>query len=113
MPSTATRGAGPCPSPCCSMIAPRRRLKDGSNGCRDQRDVRSRGDHRPSTAAPYARRPLRVRGPVMATPWMNPLARAERLLTVRLLALERTLPENPADAVGWAEYLRTLEILIR
>jgi hypothetical protein len=49
----------------------------------------------------------------MATPWMNPLARAERLLTVRLLALERTLPENPADAVGWAEYLRTLEILIR
>jgi Helix-turn-helix domain len=49
----------------------------------------------------------------MATAWMNPLARAERLLTVRLLALERTLPEDPADAAGWAEYLRTLELLTR
>ena len=49
----------------------------------------------------------------MTTPWMHPLTRATRILTVRLLELEKKLPDNAEDREGWAEYVRTAEVLTR
>jgi hypothetical protein len=40
------------------------------------------------------------------TTWMSPLRRAERLLEVRLLELERTLDR---DTTAWPVYLETLD----
>jgi hypothetical protein len=46
--------------------------------------------------------------------WMSPLARAERMLTTRLLGLERRVAEeSDPQAPVWTDYVRTVEALTR
>ena len=47
-----------------------------------------------------------------AAGWMSPLARAERMLTTRLLHLERQLPDDP-EAPAWDRYVSTVTALTR
>lgn len=47
-----------------------------------------------------------------AAGWMSPLARAERMLTTRLLHLERQLPDDP-EAPAWDRYVSTVMALTR
>lgn len=42
---------------------------------------------------------------------MSPLARAERYLAVRLLALERQLPDDGGNSPVWPEYVATVAAL--
>jgi hypothetical protein len=46
----------------------------------------------------------------MTTPWMHPLERAARVLTVRMLELETKLPVEANDP-GWQDYIQTLQTL--
>lgn len=49
----------------------------------------------------------------MTERWTSPLQRAERLLAVRLVRLERAIDTDEGTPAQWDDYLRTLDSLIR
>jgi hypothetical protein len=49
----------------------------------------------------------------MSERWQSPLQRAERLLSVRLVRIEREIDTGAGTVEQWEAYLRTLDAFLR